>query len=189
MATTQTIRMDIEGLPRVKRLLVQLPQKVQKRVLVKATRAGAAPITKAVKNLAPRVTGILRRSIISKFTTYPSGVVVGVTGQRLGDASQLSIRKIRKGRGGISGRGKIVPLHLVEEGTQPHRIPTEGNLPVPMKLRSGTSGWHYVSVVNHPGSRPQNFMKRAAQIAAPQAVSGFTRKLEQEVDIEINRIQ
>ena len=54
---------DVNGLDEVLKKLKKLPEKVQKRVLVGAVRAGAKPIIKEAKRLVPVRTGTLKKSI------------------------------------------------------------------------------------------------------------------------------
>jgi len=54
---------EVNGLDEVLKKLKKLPEKVQKRVLVGAVRAGAKPIIKEAKRLVPVRTGTLKKSI------------------------------------------------------------------------------------------------------------------------------
>lgn len=176
--------MKLEGLPETRRRLIQLPDRIQKRCMSKAVRAGGALFVKAVKRNAPRLTGLLKRSLAQRVKSYQAGkVVVSITGQQ---NMVRNRRKLRRGRGGISGRGDLVPIHFVEENTTPHRIPKEGRGPLVLRSRSGASV--IVGSVWHPGTRGQHPIRRAADSQAGAAAQELPKKLAIEVDTEVAKL-
>lgn len=182
---------QLEGLPETNRKLQQLGGKIEKKIIMKAMRAGAAPLVKGIKKFSPRRTGLFRRSLQAKLRWYSrSRVALAVIGQQK-DVGQLHVRKIRKGRGGISGRGKVVPIHFIEEGTGPHRIPNDnskmGNIPMVFRLPSGRR--IVVDHVDHPGSRAQHVVRRTADQYGLEAAEQFALKFEIEVDREIEAVK
>jgi hypothetical protein len=180
-ATTVTL----EGLPATVRRLRLLPDKIEKRCLSKAVRAGAAPLLKAARRNWPRLTGLSKRSLDQKVKSYRGGqVVVAIVGQA---GAVKNRKKLRKGRGGISGRGDIVPVHFIEEGTKPHRIPKEGRGMLLLRLPGG--GKVLVDHVQHPGTRGQHPIRRAADSAGGAAGEAFTAKLEAEVSRETDALR
>ena len=54
---------NITGMDEILKKLKKLPEKIQKRVLTGAVRAGAKPMIKEAKRLAPVKTGTLKKSI------------------------------------------------------------------------------------------------------------------------------
>jgi len=180
-ATTVTL----EGLPATVRKLEQLPQKIQKGPVRKATRAGGAPFVKAAKRNAPRRTGIFKRSLTQKVKSYRGGVVtLSIIGQ-LKNAKIKATKGLKKGRGGISGRGKVVPVHFVEEDIKPHQIPKEdSDDPFAFAFRSSGGRIVIVYKVEHPGTRGQHPIRKAAQEAEKPGLKKFQDKLEAEVDKE-----
>jgi hypothetical protein len=172
----------LEGLPATTRALAELPKRIAKRCMLKAIRAGGAPLIKAAKRAAPRATGLFVRSLDQRTVSYRGGqAVVSIVGQK---KTVTSRKKLRKGRGGISGRGDLVPIHFVEANTKPHRIPLEGRgillLQVPGK------GLVAVDHVMHPGTRGQHPIRTAAETASQDAAARFADKLETEVAKEAN---
>lgn len=54
---------EVKGLEDVLKKLKKLPEKIQKRVVTGAIRAGSKPIIQEAKNLVPTKTGTLKKSI------------------------------------------------------------------------------------------------------------------------------
>lgn len=176
---------ELEGLAETRQRLLQLPDRIQKRCMSKAVRAGGALFVKAAKRNAPRLTGLFKRSLAQRVKSYQAGkVVVSITGQQ---NTVKNRRKLRRGRGGISGRGDLVPIHFVEENTKPHRIPKEGRGMLILRNRSGGRVLVY-SVVHHPGTRGQHPIRRAADSQAGAAAQEFAKKLAIEVDAEVAKL-
>jgi hypothetical protein len=170
----------VQGLPATLRKLETLPGKIQKRSMQKAIRAGGAPFVRAARSNAPRLTGLFKRSLDQKIVSYRGGqVVISIVGQK----SEVRARKkVRKGRGGISGRGDLVPIHFVEEGIRPHDIPKEGKGPIAIRTPSGRVA--IVARIRHPGVKGRHPIRRAADSSAGAAVAAFEAKLSAEVDRE-----
>jgi hypothetical protein len=178
------VRLTIEGLPATIRKLGQLPFRMQKRAMAKAIRAGGNVFVKAAKRNAPRATGLFKRSLDQKVKSYRGGqIVVSITGQK---SEVKNRRKLRKGRGGISGRGDLVPIHFVEEDTKPHRIPKEGRGPITLQLPSGQRVT--VQSVQHPGTRGTHPIRRAADSSEGAAATAFGEKLRIETDAEVAKL-
>ena len=67
---------DVRGMNELLKNLKDLPEKVQKRVLVGAVRAAAKPIVKEAKSLVPVEHGTLKESIgITRFKTRKKSIV------------------------------------------------------------------------------------------------------------------
>jgi len=174
----------LEGVAETIQRLIALPDKIQKRCMAKAARAGGAPLVKAAKRYSPRLTGLFKRSLAQKVKSYQAGkVVISITGQQ---NEVRNRRKLRRGRGGISGRGDLVPIHFVEENTKPHRIPKEGRGPLTLRSRSG--GQVIVGAVQHPGTRGQHPIRRAFDSANAVSLLEFQKKLATEVDAEVAKL-
>lgn len=175
----------LEGLPATTRALAELPKRIAKRCMMKAIRAGGGPLIKAAKRAAPRATGLFVRSLDQRTVSYRGGqAVVSIVGQK---KTVTSRKKLRKGRGGISGRGDVVPIHFVEEDTKPHRIPLEGR--GMLLLRVPGKGLVLVDHVMHPGTRGQHPIRTAAETASGDAAARFSEKLEIEVAREADAIK
>jgi len=176
----------LEGLAPTVRKLEALPRRIQKGPVRKAVRAGGAPFVKAAKRNAPRRRGIFKRTLTQKIKSYRGGVVTLTIVGQLKGARIKAIKGLKKGRGGISGRGDVVPIHFVEEDIKPHRIPKEGGGPIAIKTPGGRIV--IVQSIQHPGTRGQHPIRRAAQQAEKPGVQKFQEKLETEVDAEAAKL-
>lgn len=175
------ISMTLHGTATLIRRLEGFENKVAARILGKATRAGTAPFVKAAKSNAPKVTGIFKRSLTSVQRSYRAGrVKVGIVGQQKGKKFESK----KRGRGGISGRGDVVPIHFVEEDTRPHRI--ESDRPLAISANGNTV---YRLSVDHPGTRGQHPIRKAAESSQATATIAFQAKLATEIDAEAARME
>lgn len=206
MAVVTDVR--LEGLETTLRRLEAFPRKVAQKCLRKAVSAGAVPLVRAVKVASPQLTGIFRRSISSKVKAYRGGeVVVSIVGQ----ANKIrSAKKVRAGRGGISGRGDVVPIHLIENPVKPHRIPLRDyklkQLQTTKAFRDyerslGKDPRVYKRIwrdkplaialpdgvifrwhAQHPGLRGGGIVRRAAETAGDAAAARVEEKLRDEIE-------
>ncbi len=119
--------------------LESLPDKIERKIGIKAIRAGAWLIINAARQNLQRLgavkTGNLRKSIglkTKKAKTHLIGVTIGAR---------------------IDGEHSGQHAHLVEFGTSPHVIRSR-------KLMSDGSTV-YGHIVTHPGSRPKPFLRPA----------------------------
>lgn len=200
---------QLTGLPETVKRLQQLPTKIQLRAMRKAANAGTQPLLRAARRNSPRATGRFAKTLGAKVKQYRNGaVVVAIIGQ---EEKNKRLKKLAKGRGGISGRGGLVPIHFVEEDTRPHRIPKEFKKTQlkttkeyrdkmraagkefrvykierrqPMMLRLPSGQRVFVEKIYHPGTRGQHVIQRAADSAGGAAAEAFAAKLAQEVDRE-----
>jgi hypothetical protein len=178
--TIATIK--LEGVAETVKRLEALPRRARKSIVRKAVRAGGAPFVKAVKANVPRRTGILKRSITQKVVTYQQGVVtLSIIGQQKGK-SRLQTKKAKKGRGGISGRGDVVPIHFIEEDIKPHVIPG------PVAIRTPGGQVVMASNIKHPGVKGRHPVRKAARQAERAAIRAFQDKMATEVDKEAAKI-
>jgi hypothetical protein len=201
----------IEGLQACMARLQELPEKVRKRILRKSIEAGGAPLVREARKLAPKDSGLLGKSLDKKTIVYAGGkVVVSIIGQR----KRFSVSSLRRrGRGGISRTGQVVPIHLVTEPTRPHRIPKlyravrvktskeyrdaqrrlglrsggqrrlEKSPPLVMRLPSGKQV--IVESIDHPGTKGDNFLKAAYETHQSLIGERFAAKMSAELDKEI----
>lgn len=178
----QTMR--VEGLREAVEQLRGIPDKVRKRVLQKAIRAGGSVLVREAKKTVPTDAGNLKRSLDQKVKSYQSGkIAVSIIGQRKG---QRASAKVRHGRGGLSRKGYAVPIHLVENPTKPHRIPKEGKGPLVMRLPSGRQV--IVESIQHPGTAGHAFLRAAAERAQELTASTVAAKMQTEIDREVRRV-
>lgn len=158
------------------RRLKEFPRRVEKRVLRKSIRAGGNPFLKTARSSAPRRNGLFKRSLALKVKVYPGGTVVAIIGQRKNKRFNKAKLRLKK-KGGISGAGELVPIHLVENAVKAHTIPG------PIRL-----GRSVVRNVRHPGHAGSGFLARAAATAQPKSQIAFQRKAEQEITNEARNL-
>lgn len=139
------IGVDIKGLAELERDLLKLGDKMAKSVTRKAMSKARKVVVKEARNRVPVRHGALKKSIGAKRIT------------RSRTQSLTDIIGARSRPSTVNGK-KVNPAmyaHLVEFGTKPHAIKPKGGglLRVP--------GVGAVASVNHPGARPQPFMRPA----------------------------
>lgn len=172
---------QLVGLKETKRTLDALGKKIRKKVLRKSIRAGGAVALKAEKRMVPKRNRGLQKSLIQKVKTYPNGNVVAMAGQ---DVSKVTSGKNKRKRiisGGISGRGDIVPIHLVESPTAAHDI--AGN-PLVFMASGGMPGASAIAFsrrVRHPGTKGSRFVQRARQSSAAAVHRAVEKKMTEEI--------
>ena len=130
------IKGELQGLQGVLAALDRLKQGARNRILRKALPAAGKPMTKDAKTLAPRESGLLRKSIGAVTRTDKSGFVLVIIGPRVGFKQQVKLKKGRifRQRGARTVwipkpspeqlsmmRNPIKYAHLVELGTRYRR--------------------------------------------------------------------
>lgn len=200
------VTMKLEGVEKALKAFEDLDRRIKRKVTNKAVRAGAKPYLDAVRRKAPTRNRYLRRSMSSVIRTYPNGTVLAVIGQE--KAKQFKTTKRTK-RGGLSGQGLAVPLHLVEESTRPHTVfGTRASIkvdttdargrkrkktvkigavlkPLAWRVGKGRGGqMRFATSVKHPGTQGSHFVRDAAKEAESESVQAFERKFSAEVEAE-----
>lgn len=108
----------VEGLQAILKQLDGLKKSAAKKVTRAIVTAGGRAVVRAAKKLAPKRTGLLRRSLFSRVAVHPgSGVAVATIGPREGFRVQVGVVT----RGALAGKPKYADpvkyAHLVELGT------------------------------------------------------------------------
>lgn len=186
----------IDGLQELERRLKRLPEKVQRVTLIKAVRAGAAPILAAARAKVPTNTGLLRRSLQIKFTRRNVNSVeaaIGVFKVSAGSYARRVKSALRKRQKLIGGK-VYTSIDGVNEGAELKR--TEGayyalwvekghdivkrgggsNTTKSLKVKGGGIG----SVTGHVAPRP--FLRPAIDENAERVVAIVAQVLQEELD-------
>jgi len=145
--------LHVKGLSELRKALQELPDKIEKNILRGALRAGANAMKKAAQDKVPVHSGALRDSIRVK--SYSKKNAAG----RL----HMNI---------VAGDKKAYYAHMVEFGTAAHFIK-------PKSRKSLFFAGLAREVVDHPGTKPEPFMRPAfdaANEAATQAFGDYVRK-------------
>jgi len=134
--------------------LQQLPAKIEKNIMRAALRAGANEFKKAAQHGVPVDDGALKRSI--RVTTRTKKGTVYAS---------------------LKAGGKKAPhWHWVEFGTTAHKIKAS---PEHALSFGGTT----VREVDHPGARPQPFMRPAFDSAAAAAIAAAIAKIRERLTL------
>lgn len=144
-----TQQIQIKGLAELQAALDTLPAKIQANIMRGALRAGAKVMATAAKDAVPVRTGNLKSTI------------------RVGTRNQghTAMARIIAGRVGVKGKASGFYAHMVEFGTAAHRIEAKPGSMLAIGYRA----------VNHPGAKPQPFMRPALDNNA-QAALAATRE-------------
>ena len=154
----------IDGLAELDKELKQFPMRVQKNVLRGAVRAGSGVIVKEARRLAPKETGDLRRSINTRNPRIEGKLVIG--GLRAG--------------GKQKGKPNVFYAQMIEFGTKAHVIK-------PHKKRGKkaiTFDNGVFSSANHPGIRPQPFMRTAMDLTTQDALHKVAQYIRERMQKE-----
>jgi HK97 gp10 family phage protein len=138
--------------------LRDFPVKFEARVMASALREGAKEIERRAKEEVPERTGKLRDSIKIRRRTN----------KRTGYINLLVTAGDRK-------KGGAWYAHLVEFGTQAHEIR-------PKRAKSLFVAGLLRQVVNHPGSKPSGFMRRAFDEGNATALVLVTDRVRKGID-------
>lgn len=148
----------------LKRKLDELPDRVFRKVIKKASNRAMSPVLKTAKARAPKETGLLRKSLGKKSKVYKrAGVQVTLVGPRTGFREEVMV----EGPDGLmkDTRDPVKYAHLVEFGTAPHEIGAERQRYVyDYSKPKGSRKKKVDTKVNqytHPGSPPHPFMRPA----------------------------
>lgn len=194
-ASVPVVAMKVENIHDVLTKSRSLPVRIQKNVLRKAVRAGTAILTKEARRRVPRRNTLLKRSLATKIKTYPHGVV-GLVGQ---DPRRTikNARDLARTKGGISGRGLAVPIHLVERPTESHTIrgrdPREstelGAVPKTKALAFSFGGvktfrWG----VYHTGTKGTFFLQESQRTREHEVERAVEDKLLREIEVEAEKL-
>ncbi len=180
--------MTITGIPSTIRILNELPKRQQKKIIPKAARAGGNPFLKAARANAPGTNKIFKRSLILLVRRYATGAFA-IIGQDKGKVtSGAKAARKRTIRGGISGRGDVVPIHLVENPTRAHLVQPKNKRTLAFGFDADTGTSIFARSIRHPGTRGSRFVRKSAQQAQSQAIREFENKLRVETLAEAGRL-
>lgn len=123
------------------RKLQSLAARTQNTIVRSAAGKAMTPVNRAAKQLAPKETGLLKKSVGKKTKTYPGKGTVWVgVGPRKGFAQEITVTG-PDGKPVKRWRDPVKYAHLVEYGTAPHVQPKLG--------------------ITHPGAPAKPFMRPA----------------------------
>ena len=185
------IEMKLEGMEDLERRLSKLEPKELRKKLRATIRRASKPLVATSKRLAPRGrTGLLKKSIreIGSRTSSRTGelsIIVGTKGTKklFNEFSKQNLSKITQGNQGAfysrsskkTGRRTVGALryaHLVLGGTDPHDIPRGTRQIGPITVNI---------VQEHPGTEPNPFFDKAAEMKFKSVVTLFYAELRNQL--------
>lgn len=161
-----TLTLKVQGIDDAVRRLEAMPRKLQRRVVGKSIRAASKPVQRTAARMAPRLTGLLSKSMMVRIRTrkWKSIAIIGPRNRT------------------VNGKNPQAYAHVVEGGSEPHVIkPTKTKA---LKFTTKAGDTVFAKMVRHPGIRPRHFMRRTAQLSFATAVAEFSRKFGNEVALE-----
>lgn len=165
----------IKGGQELDKLLQTLPVKLEKNVMRSALGAGARVIAKEAKANAP--VGQPSNTNAREYGGYPGALrdSVRVTSRFTKDGQATASIKA----GGRTKKGaEVFYAHIVEFGARRHMIR-------PRAKKAMQIGSQFVGgEVDHPGVRPQPFMRPAADNKLPEAVAAVTAQVRKRLQKE-----
>lgn len=160
MTASLSIRLDLDKAAKAKldRAMKTLPTKIYNKVIGQAANAAMTPILKAARRNCPSRYGLLRKSLGKKKINYKTdGVVVVLVGPQTGFKDP------------VTGANPVKYAHLVEDGTGPHKIAAKKGVTIGPLVIRGT--------VEHPGARPQPFMRPAYDTGKRQVLPIYRKRV------------
>jgi HK97 gp10 family phage protein len=150
--------MALEGQREILAQFDSLPDKLQRRVLVKVFRSGGVVIRDLARGKVRRLSGRLAKSIrVTVIRQRSSGWIA---------ARVIAGRTVRKDD----------PFYawMLEGGTKPHEIRPKGK-------KSLFIAGLFAEVVQHPGAAPRPFMRPALEEGADAALAAMQAMLSDEI--------
>ena len=169
----------VEGDEALKRKLKALPDNLLRKVVSGATSHAMTPVQRAARSKVPTRMGLLKKAIGKKSKLYKrSMTAVTIVGARTGFKRQVRTKEAGLDEAWKTGEpmkavyaDPVKYAHLVEFGTGPHVIRVKN-------AEAMGPGGQYGKVVNHPGAKPQPFMRPAMQQHEPQVLNLYRAELK-----------
>lgn len=189
MALNETVT-GVTGLAELKRMMHELPARIEGNITRSALRAGQAVVLKQARLEVPAESGALRRSLRIRFDRKAARRGVVRVNLVAGDATAWYAHLVEYGTASFytgSGRSVRKPYVISAKDSAGKRFGSREKRRINHGSEAGALYWQGIMVekVIHPGSRPKPFMRTAidkAQAAAIQAVQAyFASRVPQEV--------
>lgn len=169
---------QLEGVDLTIGTLGRFKSAIQRRILRSALTKAARVLAKEAKKLAPKDSGLLKKSIGYVVRTYKDGRLTAVIGPRRGFKQMVTRTKrfpVKSGTSAFAASDIQVTemadpvnyAHLVEYGTEPHSIAGGDD----RLNKSGVAGRQIGAT--HPGAKARPFMRPAYDRKKGEAESVF----------------
>lgn len=172
--STTIVAFDIRGVDEAMRNLKDLDEKIRRRIVTAAVRAGSRVIIKEARARAPRRTGKLAKNIRAT-----------VNRDRITGTIKARIRPKPTKAQKAAGKGAWY-AHMVIGGTKPHRIPRDDETRGSKYIKIGPNQYRYSA--DHPGIQGNNFMEQAASAAFQPSLIAFRHKYTEQLDREVLKL-
>lgn len=163
------------GAVELSRALLDLDDKVQKKVLRSATVKAAAPVRKHLRNAVKPISKTMAKAIVSKVKIYKrSKVAIGLIGIKNDSSVRAPYSDPKqRARGKGESRGIHDPrftFHLVDLGTKPHSAVAFGKF-----------------VFAHPGTSAENVREKAMRATESQQIQAYETAFKAAVDKALSK--
>jgi len=158
----------IEGLAELEKKLRTMPDKMQRRIMQAAMRAGVRPLVLAARNAVPQKTGNMRKMIRGSVKRLPKQQAI---------RGRVVVRPTKKQR--EKGWSADYSRHVIR-GTRPHVIPKKGT--------GVFFGGKWYGQVKHPGSKPQPFLDDVYQREQEAAIAAYRAKFFSKFELEASKL-
>ena len=173
---------DIEGMKEITASLDKLGWKLEKKVIRGAVRSAMNPLVKRARETVPNLEGGLEASLGVKVKAYKrSGWMFGMVGPFSGKGN----RRSHTPWGGSRMEIPYFYAHIVEGGSKPHTLKA-GQQRVGAKL--GVKRLVGGGRIQHPGTKPTHFLKRAFRGTKAQVQQRFVEMLRKGIDREAKKL-
>lgn len=148
----------IEGLAELDKLLKQLPAKIEGNIVRSGLNASARVIRDAARLKAPVEDGELKKSIrVSSKIDRKTGTITA----RI-----------------VAGNNKAFYAHFIEYGTASYYTGTGKSVRRPYKIKGPVKiSFGVFESIDHPGVKPQPFMRPAFDENTDQALEAFKKQI------------
>jgi HK97 gp10 family phage protein len=192
--SSKSISMSLTGEEFVKRMFNEVGPAAAIRISSYASGLAMERVVRSAQSRARGAeimrTGLLAESIGSKNKTYKrkkAGTIVVVVGPRTGFEKGVWVDNTLTGTRDLVMADPVKYAHLVEFGTQPHRI-SQGSV----LARTFKSGRKQKAVDNggamHPGTPPRPFMRPALESNAKYVVGKLSKEIGAGLERELARL-
>lgn len=180
------------GLPELLGRIGEVRISVHRRIMKQAMASSIKPTKPTVASVAPMQYKALKQSMGVKVKTYRPkdgghAIAVGLVGPRT--AFRKTVQKYNfftdKAQPTIANPAKYA--HLVEGGTQPHKVGMPGSGKARRKRAGGALGG--IKTYQHPGTKARPFMAGATRIESPKILERFRLFLVRNIKKEWGRAQ
>lgn len=156
------IKVDLTGDAALMAKLKDIPDKVERKIIVDSARKAWAPALKRARGIAPVELGALKRAIGIRMTKRKGQLTMRVSTRK--DAAPI-VTGTRTTTFQVNGRSVSVTRRVKRDPRKYFHLVTGGTKPHVIKIGNRT--------VHHPGTEAQPFMQRAFDAERSNAIGIF----------------